>query len=359
MAGNVLDLISLTKRFGSTAAIEKMSIGVRDNELLVVLGARNSGKSTLLRLIAGFDTPDSGSIMLGDISLARLPPSRRPINMMFPSLGLFTHLSVRENVAYGLRAEGIRGKTLRDRVDEVLEMVQLADHARSKPSRLSDEQCVRMALARSLAKRPKVLLLDEPLAGLDRKTRAELRRTIMALQRKTAIPFVMTSDDYEEALLIADRVALIDKGSLQQLGTPSDLYERPLSRFVADFMGTMNFLDARVAAPDTIEVAGIGPLPAVCVGMDEGAKVTLTVRPERVELLTESQSTFEDMAAIEGTVDGIAYSGRDLMVEVAIGGLDTTIIAQLSGAAPLSPRLSIGTPVTCTWHPLQARVLER
>lgn len=359
MAREIIGLHGVTKRFGSTVAVDKLSLSLRENEFFVLLGRSGSGKTTLLRMIAGFETPDSGSIVLDGDDITALPPNHRPINMMVPSLALFPHLTVRDNVGYGPRMEGARGKTLRGRVDEALEMVHVTELGQRRPAQLSGIQRQRVALARALIKRPKVLLLDEPFGTLDRKPGGQMQLDLKQLQRDTGITFLVATRDQEEALVMADRVVLLDEGRIRQLGTPSDLYERPENRFVADFIGTMNFIEARVLGPDTLEIPGIGEVPAVCIGHAEGASVTLAVRPERIELMVGEQPPGEDMAAIHGSVRNIAYFGQDIAVHVETDGLNRPLIARLSGAHPMAGRLRQGVALYCTWHPLHARIMDR
>jgi spermidine/putrescine transport system ATP-binding protein/putrescine transport system ATP-binding protein len=358
MAREIIGLHGVSKRFGSTMAIDKLSLSLRENEFFALLGPSGCGKTTLLRMIAGFETPDTGTILLDGDDMTRVPPNHRPVNMMFQSFALFPHLTVRDNVAYGLRMEGVRGKALRQRVDEALERVRIADLAKRKPGQLSGGQQQRTALARSLIKQPKVLLLDEPLGALDRKLRGQMQLELKQLQHDVGITFLVVTHDQEEALVMADRVALLDEGRVRQVGTPADLYERPDSRFVADFIGTMNFIEARVVGPDTLEIPGIGEIPAVCVGHDEGAAVTLTVRPERIDLIVGDHPPGEDLAAFQGIVQSIAYFGQDIAVHIAVDGLDQPLIARLTGAHPMVGRFRQGATLYCAWHPLHARMLE-
>jgi spermidine/putrescine transport system ATP-binding protein/putrescine transport system ATP-binding protein len=276
--------------------------------------------------------------------------------MMFQSYALFPHLSVRDNVAFGLRMERVRGAALRDRVDEALAMVQLTELAERKPGRLSGGQRQRVALARSLVKRPRVLLLDEPLGALDRKLREQMQSELKQLQHQVGITFLMVTHDQEQALGMADRVALLNHGRIEQIGTPADLYELPQNRFVADFIGTMNFIDAQVTAPDVVEVPGVGPLPAVCIGHADDSPVSVAVRPERIGLSPPDDAGLGDLAHLTGRVVEISYTGRDLAVHVAIDGLSRPMVARLSVTDPLATRLDQGTEIRCHWHPLHARV---
>ena len=354
----LVQIIDLSKRFGDTVAVDGVSLSLRENEFFALLGPSGGGKTTLLRMIAGFERPDAGTVLLDGEDLAPVHPNRRPINMMFQSYALFPHLSVHDNVAFGLRMERVRGGDLRDRVDAALAMVQLTDVAARKPGRLSGGQRQRVALARSLVKRPRVLLLDEPLGALDRKLRERMQGELKQLQHQVGITFLMVTHDQEQALGMADRVALLNHGRIEQVGAPADLYELPQNRFVADFIGTMNFIDARVTAPDVVEVPGIGTLPAVCIGHANDSPVSLAVRPERVGLSPPDDAGLGDLAHLTGRVVDIAYSGRDLAVHVEVDGLVRPMVARLSVTDPMATRLDRGTQIRCHWHPLHARVFE-
>lgn len=354
----LIEIKDVCKRYGNIIAADQISLRIRENELFALLGPSGGGKTTLLRMIAGFETPDSGAILLDGEDLSRIHPHQRPINMMFQSYALFPHLSVRDNVAFGLRMEGLRGDALRERVDEAIDMVQLTEQADRKPGRLSGGQRQRVALARALVKRPRVLLLDEPMGALDRKLREQMQGELKQLQHQVGITFLMVTHDQEQALAMADRVALLNDGRVEQVGAPADLYELPQNRFVADFIGTMNFIGAQVTGPDTIEVPVVGALPAVCVGHEDGSAVAVAIRPERVTLSMPDEPGPSDLAHVSGQVADLAYSGRDLAVHVKVEGLDRPIVARLSVTEALAPRLSVGAEVRCHWHPLHARVFE-
>ncbi|MEX0697353.1 MAG: ATP-binding cassette domain-containing protein, partial [Dongiaceae bacterium] len=257
----MLEVERATKRFGPLTAVDRLSLELRENEFFALLGPSGCGKTTLLRLIAGFEQPDEGRIRLDGRDITAVRPNRRPVNMMFQSYALFPHLSTHGNVAYGLEMEGLRGAELNRRVAAALDMVQLGDLAGRRPHQLSGGQRQRVALARALVKRPRVLLLDEPLAALDKKLRGEMQLELKRLQHETGITFLVVTHDQEEALVMADRIALLQDGRIAQLGTPRDLYERPANRFAAGFIGTMNLFAGRLAAGG-VAVDGLGLLPA-------------------------------------------------------------------------------------------------
>src|SRR2546430_6248822 len=238
----------VTKRFGDSTAVDGLSLDIHEREFFALLGPSGCGKTTLLRLLAGFETPDAGRVMLAGQDLAGIPPYRRPVNMMFQSYALFPHLTVAGNVAFGLKQDRLPKDEIAARVEEMLALVQLTGFAARKPDQLSGGQRQRVALARSLAKRPMVLLLDEPLAALDRKLREETRFELKELQRRLETTFVIVTHDQDEAMAVADRIGVMNQGKLAQVGTPAEVYERPNSRWVAGFVGGVNLIEGRVTA---------------------------------------------------------------------------------------------------------------
>jgi len=250
----------VTKTFGDTVAVDRLSLDIFPREFFALLGPSGCGKTTLMRLLAGFEDPTEGDVRLGGVSLRGTPPHRRPINMMFQSYALFPHLSVWDNVAFGLRRDGLARQEIESRVDEMLSLVQLGAQARRKPHQLSGGQRQRVALARSLAKRPRVLLLDEPLAALDKKLRGETQFELMNLQEEIGITFLIVTHDQEEAMVLADRIAIMREGRIEQVATPEEIYESPASRYVADFVGDVNLIDGTVthSGPDGVQLTADG-----------------------------------------------------------------------------------------------------
>ncbi|MGH6949171.1 MAG: ABC transporter ATP-binding protein [Kiloniellales bacterium] len=318
-ASGQIEAREATKTFGSgadaTTALDRVSLEIESNEFFTLLGPSGCGKTTLLRLIAGFEQPTSGEILLDGQSLAGLPPYRRPVNTVFQSYALFPHMTVAENVAFGLEMQK-RGKAEAERrVAEMLELVKLVAFARRRPQQLSGGQQQRVALARALANRPKVLLLDEPLSALDLKLRKEMQIELKRLQTETGITFVFVTHDQEEALTMSDRVAVMSEGRVLQVGTPSEIYEHPTRRFVADFIGETNFLSAtlvgrangrgrfRLAGGAEILAGGDG-------GHAEGEQVTLAVRPERARL-ADAGSRANGNARLSAVVETLVYFGTD------------------------------------------------
>src|ERR1700686_1066840 len=242
----LLRIEDLSKRFGGSAAVDKLSLDIYQGEFFALLGPSGCGKTTLLRLIAGFERPDSGRIMLDGVDLVSVPPYRRPVNMMFQSYALFPHLNVEANVAFGLKQERLPRREIGQRVADMLAMLKLENFGHRKPHQLSGGQRQRVALARSLVKRPRLLLLDEPLAALDKKLRGETQFELMEIQRRLSLTFVIVTHDQSEAMTVADRIAVMDRGRLMQVAPAAEIYERPRSRWVADFVGDINLFQGRL-----------------------------------------------------------------------------------------------------------------
>ncbi len=267
----IVRIEGLTRRFGPIVAVDRVDLEIARGELFALLGGSGCGKTTLLRMLAGFETPDEGRLFIDGQDMIDVPPYRRPVNMMFQSYALFPHMDVAANVGYGLRRDGVKAPEIAARVEEILTLVHLQDHAKRKPSQLSGGQRQRVALARALVKRPKLLLLDEPLAALDRKLREGTRFEMVRLQEQLGLTFVMVTHDQEEAMSMATRLAVMNAGRIAQIGTPHEVYEHPASRFVADFIGIANILDAPgggwiALRPEKIVLAATRPALPQTVG---------------------------------------------------------------------------------------------
>ena len=288
--GRSLVVDAVTHRYASGAlAVENINLDIRGGEIIALLGPSGCGKTTLLRLLAGLDTPDEGRILLDGEDIAPVPPYRRPINMMFQNYALFPHLTVEGNVAFGLKQEGLAKSEITTRVEEMLALVRLEGLAKRKPHQLSGGQRQRVALARSLVKRPRVLLLDEPLAALDKKLRGDTQFELMQLQERLGLTFIIVTHDQQEAMTVADRIGVMDHGRLIQVGTPPEIYERPNSRWVADFIGEVNLIEGRVVdvgASDTvIASAAAGRVRALSpTDAKPGDVVWVALRPENVRI---------------------------------------------------------------------------
>ncbi len=302
----------LVKRFDEALAVDEVSLSIGRGEIFALLGSSGCGKSTLLRMLAGFEQPTSGRIMLGGQDVAKLPPYERPINMMFQSYALFPHLDIWENVAFGLKREGCPKAEIRQRVGEMLDLVQLGAYAKRKPHQLSGGQQQRVALARSLAKRPKLLLLDEPLGALDKKLREQTQFELVNIIEKVGVTCVMVTHDQEEAMTMANRIAVMSKGRVLQVGTPEEVYEHPANRFVADFIGNVNLFDGRLTTDEADHCAVTTSLGEMHVGHGVSGPlnmpVSLAVRPEKIEI-SKTAPTDVSCNVFQGQVKEIAYFG--------------------------------------------------
>ena len=313
----------LVKRFDESVAVDEVSLSVVQGEIFALLGSSGCGKSTLLRMLAGFEKPTSGRILLGGQDVANLPPYDRPINMMFQSYALFPHLDVWENIAFGLKRERLPKAEIRQRTGEMLDLVQLAAYAKRKPHQLSGGQQQRVALARSLAKRPKLLLLDEPLGALDKKLREQTQFELVNIIEKVGVTCVMVTHDQQEAMTMANRIAVMSKGRVLQVGSPEEVYEHPTNRFVADFIGNVNLFEGRLSVdePDRCAVrTGVGE---VHVGHGvSGAlhmPVAIAVRPEKMEISKHRPDRSRNV--FSGKVKEIAYFGaHNTYIVVATDG---------------------------------------
>ena len=324
MSEPIVSIQNVSKMFpGGVVAVDDVSFDIAQNEFFALLGPSGCGKTTLLRMISGLETPTGGAIMIGGEDMAYTPPNKRPTNMVFQSYAVFPHMTVAKNVAYGLEVTGVARDETQRRVAEALEMVKLSHLAERKPDQMSGGQRQRVALARALVKRPKVLLLDEPLSALDAKLREAMRFELSQLQQKVGITFIMVTHDQDEALAIASRIAVMHKGSIAQLGTPSDLYEFPASRFVADFIGSVNMFEGKLVKDEPGEALVTCPelaphdvyLPHAVPGAVD-TPVWVAVRPEKMSLHKDSAAppnATECPAGhnlAKGTIKEISYLGN-------------------------------------------------
>lgn len=311
MTHPLLSLRDVEKSYGSVQAVSRLNLDIEENEFFALLGASGSGKTTLLRMLAGFETPNAGQILLNGEEISHLPPNRRPVNLMFQSYALFPHMTVAQNIAYGLEMDRLPKAEIKVRVDEMLETIQLTDLARRKPAQLSGGQRQRVALGRALVKRPRLLLLDEPLAALDKKLRGEMQLELKRIQSEFGITFIIVTHDQEEALVMADRVAILKDGALLQCGTPHDIYEHPNSRYAAGFIGVMNFIEAMVEEDGMRAANGQRILAPRPQGAAKGERVTLAIRPERLKI---GAGGYEN--SVTGRVVATAYQGLDLQIHL-------------------------------------------
>jgi putrescine transport system ATP-binding protein len=328
----------ITRRFGATLALDGLDLGIGQGEFFALLGGSGSGKSTLLRIIAGFEAPDAGRLLLDGRDIAAVPPWARPFNMMFQSYALFPHMSVADNVAYGLRRARVPRAEAARRVEGTLAMVGLEGFGARRPHQLSGGQRQRVALARSLVMRPRLLLLDEPLGALDAGLRERTGFELRALQRETGAAFVMVTHDQEEALALADRIALLDGGRVAQLGAPRAIYERPASRFVARFLGAANVLEGRAAAGrfESAEAA------ATFAGTIPDGTVAVALRPERIAIAPAAGGP----NTARGVVEDVAFRGDDSLLLVRLPGGAVLRVAHAEEDGPPPPR---GAAVAVSW----------
>jgi spermidine/putrescine transport system ATP-binding protein len=345
-------LVDLEKRFRDVVAVDRISLRIETGEFFSLLGPSGCGKTTTLRMIGGFEPPTAGRIELRGRDVTRDAPDKRPVNMVFQHYALFPHLDVGDNVAFGLRRKGVAKPETRKRVGEALELVKLSGYERRRPNQLSGGQQQRVALARALVNRPTVLLLDEPLGALDLKLRRQLQLELKRIQAEVGITFVYVTHDQEEALTMSDRIAIMHGGRIEQLGTPEELYDRPATRFVADFVGTTNLLSGTVVGRDggvtTVRLAG-GELTGTTMnGLAAGQPVELCVRPEAISLHAGREE-----GGIAGQVEQTAFLGTTIQYQVrTAGGQPLTVLAPKAGG-----RLPVGADVAISWSPNEARVL--
>jgi putrescine transport system ATP-binding protein len=319
-----LRIEGVSKTFGLFEAVKDVSLAVGKGEIFSLLGGSGCGKTTLLRMLAGFEEPTAGRIFLDGRDMAGVPPWERPVHMMFQSYAIFPHMTVEANVAYGLKHERSLDKAGRAaRTAEMLDLVQLTPYAKRKPHQISGGQRQRVALARALARQPKLLLLDEPLAALDKKLREHTQFELMSIQERTGVTFIVVTHDQEEAMTLSDRIAVMDKGQVKQVGSPTEIYEFPNSRFVAGFIGSVNSFEATVLAREKaclrLSVPDLGGevLARDIPGAVEGQKVTLAVRPEKMTL---SKNRPEATNVFQGQVKDLAYFGKDSLYRVVLPG---------------------------------------
>ena len=314
----LLRIDAVVKKFGGFSAVDHLSLDIRAGEFFALLGPSGCGKTTLLRMLAGFETPDEGRILLGGKDIVQVLPHRRPINMMFQNYALFPHLTVRDNIAFGLKRAGMPRSESNARVAEMVALVKLEGLEQRKPDQLSGGQKQRVALARSLARRPQVLLLDEPLAALDKKLRESTQLELMELQRRLGMTFIIVTHDQEEAMTVASRIGVMDAGRLEQVATPRELYEAPTSRWIAEFVGDVNMFEGQIESREAgrlaISTRGAGTI-MVAEPRQPIAKtiVAVAIRPEKVKLsrrgLAPDELNARSINRLEGIVTGVSYLG--------------------------------------------------
>jgi len=321
---------NLVKEFDGVRAVNDVSVAINKGEIFALLGSSGCGKSTLLRMLAGFETPTSGAITLAGQDIVSVPPYQRPINMMFQSYALFPHLSVWDNIAFGLRRDGLPKDEIAARVEKMLSLVQLTDYAKRKPHQLSGGQQQRVALARSLAKRPQLLLLDEPLGALDKKLRERTQMELVSIIEEVGVTCVMVTHDQDEAMSMATRIAVMSAGRILQVGAPDEIYETPNCRFVADFIGSVNLFNGSVAEDeaDHVVIDSLEGKHYVTHGITGtlGMPVSVAVRPEKIAVQAEAPTREQRAKAaehgyncVEGVITGISYFGNETSYHITLG----------------------------------------
>lgn len=323
----------VSRYFGEVKAVDQVDLEIMDGEFFSMLGPSGSGKTTCLRMIAGFDRPTSGQIHLYGKDVSNLPPYERDVNTVFQDYALFPHMNVGANIAYGLMVKKVARAERAKRVDEMLELVQLSGFAGRKPSQLSGGQRQRVALARALINHPKVLLLDEPLGALDLKLRQQMQIELKAIQQRVGITFIFVTHDQEEAITMSDRIAVFNQGKIEQVGSPSDIYERPASSFVAGFVGTSNLVSGEIAKRTT------------------GSAQTFSIRPEKIHLSSVNDKSAGDMISLDGVVRDVVYLGlyTRYLVEIE-GGADLVVVEQNLRTTSMDVLSVKGQKVSLSWH---------
>ncbi|HEY3783700.1 MAG TPA: polyamine ABC transporter ATP-binding protein [Steroidobacteraceae bacterium] len=369
----ILRIESITRKFGDFVAVNEVSLEVQRGEIFCLLGGSGSGKTTLLRMLAGFDTPTSGRIYIDGQEMSGIPPYERPVNMMFQSYALFPHMTVEKNVGFGLEQERLGREETRRRVVEILEIVKMGPFLARKPHQLSGGQRQRVALARALVKRPKLLLLDEPLAALDRKLREHTQFELINIQEQLGVTFIVVTHDQEEAMTLSSRMGVMNHGQIVQVGTPTDIYEFPATRFVADFIGSVNMFEGQLIEdePDFVRIqcAELGGVVYVNHGISSapGATVWVAVRPEKIQISREpptpalghghESGTGENM--VRGTVKEIAYMGNASIYIVRTEGGKTVRITLPNIARHAEDRITWDETVYLWWQAASPVVLTR
>jgi putrescine transport system ATP-binding protein len=339
---------NVSKKFGDVLAVNDVSLDIYKSELFCLLGGSGSGKSTLLRMLAGFETPTSGTIEIDGQDMTEVPPYNRPVNMMFQSYALFPHMTVEQNIAYGLKRDGLPRAEIAARVEELLALVKLQDYGKRKPHQLSGGQRQRVALARALAKRPKLLLLDEPLGALDKKLREETQFELVKIQESLGVTFIVVTHDQEEAMTLATRIGVMNQGEIVMVGEPTDIYEFPNSRFVAGFIGSVNMVEGTVTEdePDHVRIrsAELGCDIYVGHGVDCAPDQILwwAVRPEKMELSREKPEGINGANVTAGVVEEIAYLGDISVYQVLLESGKRLRVSQTNSVR--------GNPDAITWE---------
>jgi spermidine/putrescine ABC transporter ATP-binding subunit len=351
---HIISIRGVSKEFGGVKAVNDVTLEIRRGEFFSLLGPSGCGKTTLLRMLAGFEAPTRGEIFIDEQAMSAIPPHQRPVNMVFQSYAIFPHLDVRGNIAFGMRKSGLSKSEINARVEEMLEMIKLPGYAGRGATQLSGGERQRVALARALIKQPKVLLLDEPLGALDKKLREQMQLELRALQKSVGITFVFVTHDQEEALTMSDRVAVMSKGQVLQVEGPMGLYEQPTTRFVADFIGTMNFFEGTVRdagdGTTNIDAESLGEVRAETkdAAFGAGSEIVVAIRPEKLRLTFEAPD--DSVNVVQGRMGPAAYLGDRSHLYVYLTGRDEPVVVAMQNAG----RSAVGIdqadqPVWLSW----------
>ena len=357
-----LRIVSVVKRFGRFTAVDSLSLDIAKGEFFALLGPSGCGKTTLLRMLAGFETPDAGEIYLNGENIAQVPPNLRPVNMMFQNYALFPHLTVAANIAFGLKRMDMPKADVDARVKEMIALVRLEGFESRRPDQLSGGQRQRVALARALARRPQMLLLDEPLAALDKKLREITQDELMAVQRRLGMTFIIVTHDQSEAMTVADRIGVMDKGQLVQVATPRELYEAPDSRWIAGFVGDINLIEGQIVSRDTnrIEIAaqGVGTVIATQAQSGAGA-ICLALRPEKIRLSHPAQSQPETENVFDAELIDIGFLGGVSICKLKLASGAMLRVAMANATRASADSFIAGQRVSMSFTPEDVVVLDR
>jgi putrescine transport system ATP-binding protein len=352
----------ISKHFGDFVAVDNVDLDIGRGELFSILGASGCGKTTLLRILAGFETPSAGQILIDGVDVTSMPPYDRPVNMMFQSYAVFPHMTVEKNISYGLRKDKVSRTEIAKRVDEAIDLVQLGDFRKRNPDQLSGGQRQRVALARALIKQPKVLLLDEPLAALDKKLREQTQFELMNIQDELGVTFVVVTHDQEEAMTLSTRIAVMEKGRFLQIGAPKEIYEYPESRFVADFIGSINTFEGKVTRVGedsiTVESADSGTVIQALGRHDvqAGQSVCIAVRPEKMFISREAPQDDSDVR-VKGVVDDFGYLGNLSLYRVRLESGKIILVSQQNRRRSAKRFVEWEEQIWISWRPRSSIVL--
>ncbi len=352
-ADSYLRIDTVRKEFDGFVAVDDVSLNIRKGEIFALLGASGCGKSTLLRCLAGFEKPTKGKIILDGQDIVELPPYERPINMMFQSYALFPHMTVEQNIAFGLKQDGMARADIARRVEEMLALVQMGKYGKRRPHQLSGGQQQRVALARSLAKSPKLLLLDEPMGALDKKLRSQMQLELVNIVERLGVTCVMVTHDQEEAMTMAHRIAIMDAGWIRQVGTPDEIYEQPNCRFTAEFIGSVNLIEGKIKDDEkdfiTISSPALDSLAYVGHGVTgfEGQDVALALRPEKIHV--DKDEPAQPHNKVRGTIEEIAYFGSHSVFHVRLAGGTKILANMINSQRWASERFTWNDSVWLSW----------